>query len=341
MSVVDGMFRARPDEKTLGWTRREALRALALATSTVTLSSPLRAAPPLDGPASAQRPSLGVALGGGGAKGLAHVSILQALEAMGVVADRIAGTSAGAVIGALYASGLSPSRIRAEMARRFDAGARREKQAVWARYMPESLLSVAALLDPAEGEGGLLDGERFIDAMLSMVEVRTFEDLKIPLDVVATDYWTREPVVISSGPLKPALLASMALPGIFAPVVRDGRVLLDGGLVDPIPFDLLAGKVDKVMAVDIMGERKPTNGRLVPTAMEAVFQSFQIMEKAIVAEKRARFPVDIYVEPPIANVAVLEFHRAEEIYAEADRVREGVMIDIGRALGILPARDHR
>ncbi len=187
---------------------------------------------PAGGPSRGRRPRVGVALGGGSARGYAHIGVLAALERRGVLPDVVVGTSFGAVIGALYASGrdLASLRADAELLRRRDV-------------FPH-------ILDLGVRRGALLRGDRLEAYFDRLVEGRHFEDCTLPLAVVATDLDNAERVVLRSGPLAPALRASATLPGLFAPVRLDGRRLIDGGIGSPVPLDTLRGEgVDLAIGV--------------------------------------------------------------------------------------------
>ncbi len=273
-------------------------------------------------------PSIGLALGGGGAKGLAHVVALEALEEMGLRPAALAGTSIGAVMGALYASGQSAADIRQGVASLVG----RERDSLRKLLFRKDLLRAAELIDPQMGPGGLLRGERFLGLLSERMGVSTFEELAIPLKVVAADFWEREEVVFSSGPILPAVRASMALPWLFTPVILGDQVLIDGGAVNPVPYDLLQDECGLTVAVDVMGQRGKGAGA-PPSLLEAIFNTFQIMERTILRQKMNRRPPDVYLEVEIQGVRVLEFHRAEEIYRQAQPVKERLRRELGRLLG--------
>ncbi len=195
---------------------------------------------------------IGLALGGGGAKGLAHIPILEVLDELGVRPSAIAGTSIGAVIGALYASGVKGREIREGIHEMVFSEGKGEHRAL---DLPRGLRQILDLIDLDLGSGGLLRGEKFLERIYEDVRARSFEELQTPLKVVATEFWTREEVVFESGELLPAVRASMSLPVLFSPVVRGHRVLMDGGAVNPVPYDLLLDECDFTIAVDVAGSR--------------------------------------------------------------------------------------
>lgn len=213
------------------------------------------------------RPRIGLALGGGGARGIAHVRILKQLEAQQIPVDCIAGTSAGALVGALYASGSTPAQIEQLvldtqwMAMFSDTLPRRERSLRRKADDYEQLAAIGIGFGGEQGKavslaGGVSEGEKLI----ALFERATggarvsgrFDDLPIPFRAVATDINTGQPVVLAQGSLPMAMRASMSLPGIFRPVVIDGRVLVDGGVSNQVPIDVVrAMGADQVIAVDV------------------------------------------------------------------------------------------
>ena len=212
------------------------------------------------------RPRIGLALGGGGARGIAHVRILRQLETLRIPVDCIAGTSAGALVGALYATGSSPQEIETLvlstewMSMFSDTLPRRERSL---RRKSDDYVQLAPIGIGLGSEGravslaaGVSEGEKLIALFEratggSRVSGR-FDDLPIPFRAVATDINTGQPVVLAEGSLPMAMRASMSLPGIFRPVVIDGHVLLDGGLSNQVPIDVVRQMgADRVIAVDV------------------------------------------------------------------------------------------
>jgi NTE family protein len=160
--------------------------------------------------------------------------------------------------------------------------------------------------------------------------VAAFEDLPIPLRVVAADFWTAEQVVLESGPLLPAVQASMSLPGVFRPVVIGERVLTDGGGVNPVPHDLL-GDCDLVVALDVMG-RRVAPAHKIPNPFQAVLGMFDIMQHTIIARRLAHCPPDIYLKPDIVGVELLDFHKAEAIFAQAAPAQQALRRELAEKL---------
>lgn len=261
---------------------------------------------------------IGLALGGGGAKGLAHIPMLEVFDELGIKPYRIAGTSIGAVIGALYASGKKGKDIRALVDRLtvsseeswFDSLRHEDVFSHWWEF-----------LDLSMGNGGLVNANAFISFLGKELGISKFSQLQIPLQIVATDFWQRKQVVLDSGELLPAIEASMAIPGFFDPVEYKGKVLVDGGLVNPVPYDLLLDDCDIVVAVDVLGERT-NNHEATPSYFETTFNTIQILEVSILTEKLKQRKPTFYIRPDIRDVKVLEFNRVDEIYRQSESARK-------------------
>jgi len=257
--------------------------------------------------------NVGLALGGGGVRGLAHISILEAIDELGIRPSIVAGTSMGAVVGALYASGMSGREIKERIKRHIIL-----KDDTWHDVIEKrsDLLKWVSAFSAEFSRGGLIKTEGFLKYLFNEIKKSTFEELEIPLLVIAADYWTAEEFVFETGDLLPAIQASMAVPGVFAPVSIAGRVLVDGGVVNLVPYDHLLGRVDITIAVDVSGTRAH-KAKEVPNAIESVLGAFDIMQTAAVAEKMKYRKPDIYVRPEISGVRILEFNKTEEVFLQA------------------------
>lgn len=283
----------------------------------------------------AVRPRVAVALGGGGARGLAHILVIEALEEMGVRPTIIAGTSIGAIFGAALASGLPAAEIRAHaeeaLSQRFDLA----RQLMQARADP-----VQRLFNLLPLRSALLKPEVLLDLLLPSRLAKTFEALTIPLRIVATDFYAQAPVILTGGPLLPAVAASMALPAIFQPVSLGDRVLVDGGLVNPLPFDVIAQDADITIAIDVSGGVSERNGkdgvRRYPSALEALVTSSQILQRSIVIEKLKSSRPDIYIDVDVQRFHVLEFYKFAEILAAAAPAKASLKRQLARVLGAEP-----
>jgi NTE family protein len=260
-------------------------------------------------------PTFAIALGGGGARGLAHIAALEAFDELGVKPAAISGASMGAIIGAAYAAGVEARDIRAHV-----LTIMRNQAGVMSRLLKARVGRFADLVFSGLGNPVLLDAEILLRHFWPPGLPDRFEDLKIPLRVVATDFFNRVEAVYSSGPLRPIVAGSMAIPGLIRPVQTDGRILVDGGAVNPLPYDLLFGAADTVIAVDVTyGGR---GGRQTPTTFDAMFGSAQIMQGAIVAQKLKLRAPDILVRPAVEQFKVLEFFRAAQILRASDSAKD-------------------
>jgi len=266
-------------------------------------------------------------LGGGGAKGLAHILMLETLDDMGVVPHAIAGCSIGAVIGALYAAGLTGRDIRAQI-ERFFVDNQTAGESLFA--LPKSIRWLD-FIDPTLASGGLLSSDDFIDYLGELIPARRFCDLQIPLKVVTAELMSGREVVIDSGELLPAIQASMAVPGVFPPVPIGGSLLVDGGVANPLPFDLLEADNDIVIAIDVSGNRSTEDGETL-SSLGVLLQSFHNMSTNILAEKLKSRRPDLYVRTEISAVKVLEFYKAREILAQAKPAQQQFANALKRAL---------
>ena len=270
-----------------------------------------------------KRGKIGLALGGGGARGLAHVPMLEVLDELSIKPDYIAGTSIGAVIGVLYASGMSGLQIR-DLIDRLTVS----KDESWlSSLFDTSEKHWWSLIEMELGRGGLVKSDAFISFLEKKVGATRFEQLKIPLKVVATDFWKREQIVFENGNLGHAIQASIAIPGLFSPVQHNGRVLVDGGLVNPVPYDLLFDDCELVIGIDVSSTGNPNTG-IEPGYLDTLFDTMQIMQTSIIREKLKYRRPDIFIRPGIEDVRVHEFDRADEIY----RLARPAANELSRAL---------
>lgn len=256
---------------------------------------------------------IGLALGGGGVRGLAHVPILEALDDLGIKPDIISGTSVGAIIGALYASGMSGKEIRERISRYLIL-----KDDTWRDIVAKKsdLLKWVTAFSAGLSRGGFIKTQRFIEYLFSEIKKPTFEALDIPLLVIAADYWTAQEVVFETGELLPALQASMAVSGVFAPVSIDGKVFIDGGVVNLVPYDHLLERADFTIAVDVSKVRNEGDHK-IPGALESVFGAFNIMQTSALAEKMKHKKPDVYIQQEIQEVRMFDFGKAADIFLQA------------------------
>ena len=298
---------------------------------------------------AARRPRLGIALGGGAARGWAHIGVLNALRRMGLEPDIVAGTSVGAVVGAAYASGHLDG---------FEG---------WVRKLTRR--GIVSLLDVAlGGGGGLIEGKRLAAMFQERFGDLDFDSLERPFGAVATELRTGRELWLREGSVVEALRASVALPGLFTPARLDGRWLVTGGLVNPVPVTLChALGADQVIAVSLdgdaaaggpgasgaqSGEREMggdetveednllgtldrLSGNLVerasslfaqlrsgdsaPGLFDTLARSIYIMQVRITRSRLAGDPPDVLLSPRVRHVGLMEFDRARETIEEGER----------------------
>jgi NTE family protein len=266
--------------------------------------------------------------------------MLEVFDELGLRPRIIAGTSIGAMFGAAYASGLSGRLIRAHAEESLGRRLSLARSLLSARSEP-----VARFLNILPVRSSLLKPELLLDLILPSKVARDFAHLAIPLRVVATDFYAQEQVVIDQGDLRTAVAASLALPALFTPVTRHGRVLMDGGLVNPLPFDVIEGEADITVAVDVSGASTGPGKRPHPSAFEALMSSSQILQRSIVREKlKARQP-DIYIDVEVDEFQLLDFHRFKQVLEAAAGARDQLKRQLERVLSsqaaeTLPAGPH-
>ena len=250
---------------------------------------------------------IGLALGGGGARGMAHILVCEVFDELGLKPAVIAGTSIGAVIGAGYASGMSGREMH-EQSVAFYSRRREVLTRLW-RARPLGITDVL--------RGRLLsaqfDPELIIDQFVPGSErfPETFEELQIKLKVISCDFYGWSETVTEQGPLRPAIAASIAIPSVFKPAPIDGRMQIDGGAFNPLPFDHVA-EADLVIACDVAGG-PIGEPEVQPGLWETVIGAAQISMQAITAEKLKWHQPDILVRPDINGFFVLDFFKTAEI----------------------------
>lgn len=263
-----------------------------------------------------RRPSVAIALGGGGARGIAHVLALEALDELDIRPAAIAGTSMGAVIGAAYAAGLEAKVIRGHILRVL-----RNRSDVVGKLLRARVGRFADLVLRGRGNPVLLDPEIFLELFWPADMPETFELLAFNTSVVATNYLDRNEIVYQSGNLRPAVAGSMAIPGLFRPVEHGRCVLIDGGAVNPLPYDLLFDSADIVIAVDVtFGGR--LRARRMPSPLELMFGAAQIMQGSITEQKIRRRPPHVLVRPKVEQFGLLDFFRAGQILRGAEESKD-------------------
>src|SRR5580692_8424473 len=252
-------------------------------------------------------PAIGLALGGGFARGMAHIGVLKVLEQEGIPVRIVAGTSVGALIGACYCSGLSIEEL--------------EKVARSVRFTTFARWTVSRY--------GFASNDRMMQFLNRTLKVKTFEELRIPLGITATDFNTGEGVVFHSGSMVDPVRASCAYPGMFLPVEIRGRWLIDGMLSHPVPTSPLHEMgADRVLAVHLRGQW--TKDGAPRHLFDVIGQSFAIAQDQM--SHLWRGAADVIVEPDVAGFAYDDFKRAGELITAGEIATKKVLPEIRKWL---------
>ncbi|NMC78850.1 MAG: patatin-like phospholipase family protein [Chloroflexi bacterium] len=264
-----------------------------------------------------RRPSVGLVLSGGGARGLAHIGVLRVLEREGISVDYLAGTSMGGVIAAGYAAGMSADDL---------------EQEALAITRSRGMLR---LVDPGLPNGGLIRGQRLLAFFKHEFGERTFSDLRLPLALVAVDLNSQQEVVLRDGMVAAALRATTALPGLFMPVEMNGWRLVDGGVLNNLPVDIVAGMgAERIIAVDIGLSGKDgmahwiRHHRWIPggisTTLEDLDDSLCTLRNVVQEHKLRQFPPDVFICPdlPLDVTVASGYNRVSELVTAGEYAAE-------------------
>jgi len=299
-------------------------------------------------------PRIGLALGGGAARGWAHIGVLRSLHEAGIVPDTICGTSIGALVGAFYATGKLDERA---------SWVRRMNWREIVRYLDVTLIA----------GGGFVEGARLMEFLKSQLGEPRIEDLELPYAAVATNLERGQEVWFREGPLIPAVRASIALPGMFTPVRHGDDWLVDGGLVNPVPVSLCrAMGADVVIAVNLNGDILGRRGRnvsnadaedgepglldilpqslrvrasllvsrlsgsrpQVPGLFDVIADSINIMQDRITRSRMAGDPPSVALSPRLRHIGLMEFDRAEEAIDEGRATVRRMLPALREAAGL-------
>ncbi|WP_159946782.1 patatin-like phospholipase family protein [Rhizobium sp. 18065] len=269
---------------------------------------------------SPSQPTIGLALGAGGARGFAHVPVLEVFDELGIKPSIIAGSSMGALIGAAYAAGMSGRDIR-DYALHLADNRAQVLNRLWG-------LRPVSMRDAFGGfRLGQFNLQRVLQAFLPPEIPTHFTGLGIPLKVMATDYYGQCEQICDHGDLYEALAASAAIPALFAPVTIKGRLMIDGGIFNPVPYDLLIGEADIIIGVDVVGAPEG-DGSLMPNRIDSLFGASQLMMQSNVALKMKICQPDIYLRPEVNSFRVLDFLKARQIFEASEGLKDGLKREI-------------
>ena len=276
------------------------------------------------------KPKFGVALSGGGARGLAHIGVLKELQNAGIQIDFMAGTSMGGVIAASYAAGLAPPEIE-EIASSVG-----------------TISNLAQLIDPTLLKKGILKGDKVTKLFNGYLGEKSFEDLEIPLTVTAVDLNSNQEIRISDGLIADALRATISIPGIFVPVEKDGMRLVDGGLLNNLPVDIVRDMgADIILAVDVgwsgIGKEKirESNQKLisrVPLVDMALtlYETIDLFLSRQVDDKIQSIPPDFLLRPEIPPhiTSLTGYTHATELIAFGEEAALPILADLRLSLNL-------
>lgn len=281
--------------------RRHALIAIAAASGLAVAGCTSAPPPP-------PKPKLALVLGGGAARGFAHIGVIKVLEANGIFPDMIVGTSAGSLVGALYASGIDAFELQRT-----------------ALTLDESILADWTIYGR-----GLIKGEAVAAYVNQQLKNQSIEQLKRPLAIVATDLRSGEPIVFQRGNTGAAVRASSAVPGIFQPVRIGDRDYVDGGLTHPVPAAIARSLgADVVLAVDISA--KPANQELSST-IDVLLQTFTIMGSRISQYELAR--ADVVIRPAVNQIKGTDFSARNLAILEGEKAAQPLMTEVKKKLNL-------
>jgi NTE family protein len=267
-----------------------------------------------------KRPKVGLVLSGGGAKGLAHIGVLKVIDSLGIKVDYIAGTSMGAIVGGLYASGYNANQLETIFSnidvdallqdytpREAKSFYEKRNDEIYALILPFNKFKLGL---PSGLSKGLYNFNLISLLTKHVSNVRDFNQLPIPFLCIATDAETGEKVVLEKGILAQNMIASGALPTLYNPVEINGRLLIDGGVVDNYPIEeLLAKGVDVVIGVDVQDGLKSREELKGVTSLLSQINNFSMIEKMAQKQKAT----NIYIKPDIKGFSVVDFERGEAI----------------------------
>lgn len=265
-----------------------------------------------------RKKKVALALGGGISRGLAHIGVLEVLEKEKVPINMIAGTSIGAIIGAMYAQGKNVSAIK-------------EFALTQSHKLPISFLDIAL------SRNGLIRGGKIRRLLETIIDSKIkVSDLKIPFACIATDIMNGEEIVLNQGLLLENIRASISIPVIFTTVKLDGRYLVDGGLVNPIPVDILKDKgADIIIAVNVIpnirANIRQKEKLKEPSIFDVIMNSMNITNTLLV--KHSLEGADIIIEPDVGHIGASDFHRVEECISLGKKAAEESMHKIRKLLG--------
>lgn len=271
--------------------------------------------------------NIGIALGSGGARGLSQITMLEVFDELGIKPHIISGSSIGAVIGTAYAAGMTTTEMKDSISEIL----LRQKSKSMDLFRGFDVAKLWNLVDLSVRSSGIIKGEKFVDFFSSKIKVEKFDELKINMRIVATEYYSKQQKVFDTGDIIKAVKASYSLPMLFAPVKINNNLYLDGGMVNPLPYDIISDECDIVIGIDA-SPKIINNSKNAPSGIDTLFSSFQIMQTSILNEKLKISAPDILIRTDITDVRLFEFNKAEMIWEQAKTQKEELKIMLASIL---------
>ena len=254
-------------------------------------------------------PKIGIALGGGGVRGLAHLPLLRVLDELDIVPSYLVGTSMGAIVGALYAAGLKAEDIEQRVREHIILKEDRLRDVF---DKGQQLITWVRAFGPDFSTGGIMTADGLFKHLFNELLDIDFAQLHIPFQAVACDYWSGEQIALDQGPVLDAVQASMAVPGVFAPVKRGGRLLVDGGVVNNLPYELIPDECDLSIALELTNLPVPEEDDS-PSALEIAVGALDLMQIAALRQRLTLRQPDILIRPQIQSVGMFDFNKIERV----------------------------
>ncbi|HSG31928.1 MAG TPA: patatin-like phospholipase family protein [Thermodesulfobacteriota bacterium] len=257
---------------------------------------------------------LGIALGGGGAKGYAHIGVLKAFSDMGIEFDVISGTSVGALVGAVYASG-NLDRLE-EIATKF------------------SVLDIPLLLSPTISKQGFFSGKKIETLLNELISEKNIEDLPKPFSAVCVDLNKPEIVTLSKGNLINAVRASISIPAIFTPIKSGKQLLVDGGVLEPVPVEATRNMgADIVIAVDLLSKSKNFKDLQDGTILDIIQKTSIATQQGLTKFRMQLHPPDLIIEPDVSALGILDFKNGKKVIKIGKEETKKMIPHINKLLG--------
>jgi NTE family protein len=252
------------------------------------------------------RPKVGLALGSGGLRGLAHIGVLKVLTREKVPIDMIAGCSIGSLIGALFCAGMSPD-IMCKLGRQI-------KRNYWLDFVMPKM--------------GIVAGDKLFKIVRLLTKRQSFEELEIPLAVVATDINAGREVIFKNGDIAEAVRASISVPGIFVPYQIENMLLVDGAVLNPTPSDVVRRMgADVVIAVDLVHSNSVCS---LNNMFDVILQSIDIMERELFRHQQHH--CDLVIRPELSHISPSDFGAIDECIAAGEKATESALLQIEKLL---------